>query len=679
MPKRHSAGAITRQHFLVHAIRELLDPNTLDTFRVPALNSNSRAAELADLISQPTIRRSRLRPFFSELRLSISEDVVLKSHGTSDLQSLLDRAQRSLTSSKPLGRTVAERLIRHLAVTISACYSASLRRLMRFAAKNGSVSDSFRYLLVRVFISHLQWTGFEERFIRNQTDTLLKETEAFLGATKKPTRGSALGTLSTYIDSFQSPTASWNVYFFASRNLASFHPTLSVFGLRSFETKLVERVAEEESTDEEKLDAEDGGVSPAEGSEIRCDGDLPTPVNDLLMGEKSQELLVRSPVLVLVRDIVATDPYRARAIAERRLNQYSGVCRFYRESVKFSWESIAIVENVDSGKSELNGRRRGAMDMRRQFRRTSSDTDLVEQTKNTRRIIGRDSIDVNSRSALTDILEFHRAATEIKKPEAQLLTLWAGIERFFSLSAPEAKDAAGIDQGIDRAARLLAFEYPEIVLDYVTNRTLSNPDAKKQCEGFIESLSFSDDSVKARFKKSTRQFVFALTVCGDLADSRSSLLDAMTLQPFLCFQIRLCNGIFGSATGTRRALARHRAKVRWNLNRIYAARNSVIHSAGTAHRIESLVEIARSYLVALLDTTMDVLGHRVDLGSFREAAHWIDSQCQGHRLLLRTAGACTLENYMDVLYPSPIRRDFPRSKRTSAPDLSTEDLRRFAL
>jgi hypothetical protein len=338
------------------------------------------------------------------------------------------------------------------------------------------------------------------------------------------------------------------------------------------------------------------------------------------------------PAYVIVDKLKAMDPLSARQYGEYMIERLANIYNYHVHQQKLVWQNQCLcIADDGSVQSILNP---PISAMRKRFH-----TSVMEQkhaiTQTVELLTGEHFQDDDTYIFRT-ALEYHREALEANTPENQLLDLWAAVEGF--LPTPEG-DMDKITHYVGTIMPAITLTYPERLFRYILGYLERESDDIKN---LIEGIPIAGDS----FEKVT-----CMLACEDFRHIQRELCGLLTQSPLLRFHCFNMFKKFHSTKSIRKTINMHRERVEWHIQRIYATRNTISHSAESFPYIESLVESLHTYLDILLSamTTVGIRSARkasipgvTKLLSIHEQAFFRDLESMPER--------CTPDNYKHMIF-----------------------------
>lgn len=194
-----------------------------------------------------------------------------------------------------------------------------------------------------------------------------------------------------------------------------------------------------------------------------------------------------------------------------------------------------------------------------------------------------------ARRRLARAFEYHSAALSARRPEDQLLNLWSCLEGFVGVPASAGSKISFVREAVLSSLSLL---YPQRLFSLTGARLV---EVLGQ-EAVNKYLSNSVPHATENFER-----LALVLLCNDFVADRDALMaEVAAREPVLLFRIYELVQRFGTPKDTRDTFVKHRAKVAWQLNRIYWNRNLIVHSAESLPYLPTIVEHLHVYVDSFL-------------------------------------------------------------------------------
>jgi len=340
------------------------------------------------------------------------------------------------------------------------------------------------------------------------------------------------------------------------------------------------------------------------------------------------------PLYLIIKNIEAYDVFSAREIGDDSIQLLDTLARYHVHRQILNWSDEALICD-DNGRSFGVYNKPVAATLKRPEQDIKKLSKLINETFNT---IISEKLKGESSSRIVRAFKRHNVAIKSVTPESQLLELWAAIEVMFTTYEK------GEDKVIQIARSIVPFETTEYAAKLGADlySAIKNSGITQTLEVIAEVEEGSNEIEKC----------LALISIQDNEDKRDKIYKMLSEHVLLRNRIFYLKSILSSADLIRNMLTAHDRRVTWQLQRIYRARNLIIHSGKSLQYIKILVENLHSYL----DRVLDVLIERV---SRTEHPIDIDQICMNVRLgrdahlkLLEKAKGenCNRDNYKILLF-----------------------------
>lgn len=197
---------------------------------------------------------------------------------------------------------------------------------------------------------------------------------------------------------------------------------------------------------------------------------------------------------------------------------------------------------------------------------------------------------------LSRIMEIHNMALGIQSPSNVLLSLWSILELLLEKEKND-NDRSRIFNIIDLVIPYLINSY----IEKIVKNLLSDLQrwSKRKTDTVLSEITVGRDEIEK---------LFAFIALEVYDDKRKELYKELEAFPLLRFRIFTLNENFGTKKNLNHMLNEHEKKVRWHLQRIYRARNCIIHDGDDIMNIENLVENLLSYVDIICERIIQKIG-----------------------------------------------------------------------
>lgn len=294
---------------------------------------------------------------------------------------------------------------------------------------------------------------------------------------------------------------------------------------------------------------------------------------------RSQKFLADNeshPKYVFVREIKARDGVAARKIAERSLQFIVNMYRFQRHEYHPKWSDAALVYDASTMERFLIQKPNSPMLIGNAM---GSALGNVSAGQLAEVFMGK-RLSRASTETLFSLLEYHRAALDAPTSENQLLNLWAGIE---GMVPTPFGNKAHILHFIDMLV-------PALTLTYV----------EKHVRYLVESFDAYDSTVMDHVRNkgvggTDFEKCASILCCSELEPDRESLLILLAGSPLLKLRTEAVILKLASPESLKKVLEKRRLWICWQMQRIYATRNRIVHNARATPYLSSVVENLHAY------------------------------------------------------------------------------------
>ena len=328
------------------------------------------------------------------------------------------------------------------------------------------------------------------------------------------------------------------------------------------------------------------------------------PDIDNMIIRMPREDIAKFPCFIVQNEISEKDTHKAREYSESNLEYFADVCRFHDHECSLFWFDQCAIKDVEK-KSTIYPKSPPNPMNRTPRKQTYGVFENVDRIGQTIEILAGQHMVEESTNVFRKALDYHQAAMDAKTPENQLVDLWAALEGF--VPPPSDKERNRIEHYLNTLLPTLTLTYPEKIFRYVANSIYySEPSIKE----FINSLKCGDNY----FEKTV-----SLLVCADLNDERSQFFSLLNSHPHLRYRCHRCLAQYGSAKRIRKTIHQHRTRISWQIQRIYTARNQIVHSAQAPIYLATLVENLHSYIDRIM-ISISHIGINTDVRLTMESA-----------------------------------------------------------
>lgn len=291
--------------------------------------------------------------------------------------------------------------------------------------------------------------------------------------------------------------------------------------------------------------------------------------------------------LLKFKYIDALDNYAALEIVRGIVKNMGQFYAFYRHNIEM--EVSAGYTTVDEQKydyicPEVTGIKKSAKIYSRQ-KSTIETTDLFDIARSSR---------LNF-YFLSRIMEIHNIAFEMNSPSNSLLDLWSILELLLEKDYKSDRKNR-VMQIVDMLEPFIKGAYIEQIVVNLMN-DIRRWDKKKYKE-IIDKIDKGDSELEK---------IFAFVSLNEYDILRKDVYKCLNEHPLLRYRIFCLNENFKTSKNLKKLLMAHEKKTTWHIQRIYRARNCIIHDGENVLHIHSLVENLHSYIDILANGIVKIL------------------------------------------------------------------------
>lgn len=288
--------------------------------------------------------------------------------------------------------------------------------------------------------------------------------------------------------------------------------------------------------------------------------------------------------------VIALDNYSALEVAQSIIKTMGHFYVFYRHNIEVGVVGGYTAE--DSGKvvylrPEVTG-----------IKKSAKNSSLEKSTSNTKDLFNIARSNPMNFYILSRVMEIHNIALRMDSSANSLLDLWSILELLIEKDK-ESSGKSRIFQIIDMLEPFIKGAYIEQIIV-----TLKNDIEKWDKNRYNEILKNIDIDCNNNGK------IFAFIALDEYDDLRKRIFSHLDTFPLLRYRIFNLNQTFKHGKTINKLLKEHGKKTAWHIQRIYRARNCIIHDGENVQNIESLVENLHSYIDVLCNGIIRLLNNR---------------------------------------------------------------------
>jgi hypothetical protein len=289
------------------------------------------------------------------------------------------------------------------------------------------------------------------------------------------------------------------------------------------------------------------------------------------------ESIKPSEVFVTMPKIETKDRYSARREAEQRVDVASLLTGFFNHKICVDLNSDALVVE-ENKKPYFIGQ-----PVKPTMKRSDAPDNTIEQAMGElfKPIFSTQDPDLNTISRLGSALRAHSIAIDAKIIENQFSSLWTALETITTTAA-----TGNIIKSIISSA------VPVLSLKYFLKLVVELRNDIRKCI----PLTWTSVCTKKQAGESEIEFLVRLLSAEAAKPLREELYSACSNNPLLRHRIsRFHDYTFRSLHTTRTVLNSHEKRITWHLQRLYRARNTLLHVGAAYETLDLLVENLHDY------------------------------------------------------------------------------------
>lgn len=577
--------------FFAQLVEELLFDYTIDTYRVPAMNSHTLADELCQTISDVesgVIRPGAIKPIKEELCDRLTKDPAATS--------ILGEIRDELISCLNKNDTIAETKVRAelLKNKLDSEYLTVNKRLLRETLPDVKQKERISSI-TRTLLTELIYVGYSPEYVYFETISY------FFVAGKYPRIIDNITLIDDYLEKF------------SGRKL-----------------NLIAVFRGNENFDQLKDFAESTGIRiQSDAASIRFRGQATKARN--FLSDNNEPL-----PLYLIVDTTACDVFSARERGDDAIKLLVNLARYHVHRQDFNWSDQAVICSENNHSLGIYAKPVAAT-LRRPEPDMSRLSALVGDTFST--LTAEDRLKEESFLRIERAFIRHDMALKLEEPDSQLLELWAAIEVLLPTYE------SGEEKIVRMARSIVPFETTEYAAKMAANLYLAIRNSGK-CEALeiINEVAEGSNEIEK---------CLALVSIQDNEEKRDKLYKILEEHVLLRNRIFYIRNKIASAALIRKMLIAHDKRVTWQIHRIYRARNLYIHSGQSLEYVRILVENLHAYLDRVLDVLIEHInlsGYPVI--DIDQICLDVRLEYDAHLKLLEKARdeVCTRDNYKVLLF-----------------------------
>lgn len=340
---------------------------------------------------------------------------------------------------------------------------------------------------------------------------------------------------------------------------------------------------------------------------------------------------------IFVSKIKALDPQSARANAEKNIGFLSSMLQLKRHKIKLAIQNEAIVYREDK-KEYVHSNRPKAPVLRIPH---DSDIAVDELAKFINRL---SAIDVDSVSRFTRAIQLHSSAVNANQVEVQLLNLWIAFETLF------------IRESVEKLSKIISCVEPYLftaIAVYDINELYQYIErhhsvAWEAACSKSEKLSALTGGVR----------LLAMVALPDFDNEAKDFLSSLDSDPLLRFRIGEKARCGRKAKDLNKFFDHISRLVKFDLSRIYRARNQIVHVGYSAADLGEIVQRAHHYLDIVLTMIETLVAKPGGAFSIEQATMEVEMVQKGMVNLVdaesKKDSSCSFDDYITLHWGRPL-------------------------
>ncbi len=403
--------------FFAQSINEMLFDYTLDTYKVPALNTHFRCIEglvFIDMVERGLIHQKALDPTIDEFLWSFKSDPIIKGLFGPKMGGYVREVERIKNKNEEL-----ENILNLIGDLLSSNYiKEAKKRLITIICQEPKQKDLI-YSLTRSFLTELIYAGYSKGFIFHKTN------QFFFDPAAQP-RITSPEQINEYLNEFNLEKKKFELVFKANGYFNYIKDSLSELNVEV--VRDIPKIRTGREYEKEFLE------------------------------EKNEEY----PCILKFKEIEAFDAQSARDSAEEIIRSLASLLKYNIHRRDFSWQNEVLTYKLPQNHPWVAKPAVKPVHKR-------PDKELEEIPEETRKIIDhvyKGNLDDRSKEIIFGALKLHSEAICAETEENQLLTFWSFIEGI--LSPPG--DVGRMDHILHSIEPLLVVDYPKkLIFDVQKN------------------------------------------------------------------------------------------------------------------------------------------------------------------------------------------------------------------
>lgn len=522
--------------FFAQRMCELLYDKTLDSYKMPALNTHTSVLELRALIERYVAGKIPQKSYL--FALQEAKDKITKENifNIKEKERLLKYIRQIEADSDVKQLKLVASV---LAAEVYSGYWEKLKHNVIGQVSNGKNKKVIDALCANLAVE-IQNRGYHKGYIFHKTKKF------FFSDKVDPKKVETIDILDDYFELFNGKPKSYDVVFKGRSIPVRLRGLAHSFGI-SIKTKMPKTYVEARRFDD-------------------------------FAASSNQD---RHKLYFLFTVNAVLDPHQAREYAYKQIQFFFDVCRFHNHEVIFEVSEVGYCYNREKKRGYIINppvapMQCGLISLR------AEEKDRIEINLN---ILSGLYYSENDRFRFIKMMDYHHAAMQTSSYENQLVSLWVAMESFLPESLGR---TSRINHVCSLVLPVLTLNYNEkIIINLANDLFLTGEHVKAH----IESAPVDGD----KYKK-----VLQIITTKEMKEWREELYSLIDCHPLLinrCFTIMK---MYSAAHKVKQTLVVHKNKVELHLRRIYSTRNMIVHNARYLPYIKTLVENLHGYIDILV-------------------------------------------------------------------------------
>ena len=574
--------------FFAQLIDELLFDYTIDTYKIPALDSRTLALESLRSIEEYELgflRQGAIKPIIAELGDCINKDPVVKEI----IKDYFAEFMGSLCKEQSIPELKTK--VMFLINKIQGRYFITTKNLLKETLLSGKEKEKISRL-TRIYITELIHQGYSPQFIYFESDR-------FFFSGNFPEKIENPEIIDEYFNLFILNEKSYSVVYRAARIFSVIRDYTPELGIEIHE-----------NVPELNFRGRSENIESFLSENNQC------------------------PLYLIVKNVKSMNPFSAREIADKKLFLIESLSRYHVHRKDLIRSNIALVYSNDQHEFGIY-RQPNPSVLKRPDRIQEKLSSLI---KNTVSVINSKNLDSESLQRLIRALGGHYNAIKSETTERQLLEFWSAIEVLFPPITGEVDRITLISSSM---TCFISLEYPA--------KLASDLYLSIKNSGYNEALGILNQIVEGVNPIEKCLALFSIKSNEHIREQFYKLFEK---HPLLKNRIYFLTTRFSSSDLVLKTLNAHIERVSWQIHRIYRARNLIIHSGKSLPFVNILVENLHSYLDRVLDVLHERIFHSSYTTSIDQIILEVKLESESHIRNLKSLGKtdCTPVNFKLILF-----------------------------